>query len=105
MGEHTKGPWYVFDGRERINPTIEVRGKNDEVVVFWAGFDRSEMSPRKRRANAKLIASAPALAAEVERLREALQEIIDGDSGGTFSGSQCCEIAQTALARQGAGNG
>ena len=35
---------------------------------------------------------------ERDRMREALQTIVSGDVGATWSGSQCVEIARAALA-------
>lgn len=66
---HTPGPWKVFFDAGIIEVTA-----NDEIpVVNWQGFDDSNRPFGVHVENAKLIASAPELYAEVERLRKELE--------------------------------
>lgn len=69
----TKGPWKTrrgfHDDEEEIYPA-EVDGKKRPAVGQWAEFAVVSRRPAaERKANARLIAAAPDLAAEVLRLR------------------------------------
>ena len=65
MAKHTPTPWKVYSAplrREYPTPIIEILDANDEPVVKWTGFDGVDYPKRKRLANARLMAAAPALA-------------------------------------------
>lgn len=54
--------------------------KDGKQVVGWMGFDTSDFQ-KDASANARLIASAPDLAADNERLRKALERLIESFAG------------------------
>lgn len=83
----TPGPWKAYHAklRPQLSDTTvdEVQDAEGDAVVFWSGFDSARgqsETKKRRRTNARLIALTPTLgrrvlelAAEVERLREALK--------------------------------
>ncbi len=77
--QHTPGPWQVFKAQE--SATMSVNDSTDNhhrPIVHWLGFDdNGDMKWAEKLANAKLIVSAPTLAADNERLREVLKEFVD----------------------------
>lgn len=81
MSEPTPGPWTVVLVRGSYQrPALVVAGK--KIVAECKGDQLAPDQPSigEAEANANLIAQAPALRAEVERLRAALTEI--STSGG-----------------------
>lgn len=97
----TKGPWSHYRGKLRpqfggiVN---EVQcGREDVPIIPWRGFDECERSEKQHRANAAFIAASreavPALLDEVERLREALEWIIEDGA----SDARAVECARAAL--------
>jgi hypothetical protein len=73
----TKGPWEIDTGRDGY---WQVSDKQDAICCnsfCYAGYGNPELDA----ANARLIASAPELLAEVKRLREALLEISQSTIG------------------------
>lgn len=85
---HTPGPW--TSDTCYVRSALPEAGDADIARIYQP----LGMKPATRVANAALIAAAPDLLA-------ALKEIVAGDqpNGGTFSGSQCVEIAQAAIAK------
>lgn len=88
-GDHTPGPWEVRDQHpKRSCLTIAPRGSYCEIATLFnapepngSGYSEGRMDDdgiwrddHVRKANARLIASAPTLAAENAELREALKE-------------------------------
>lgn len=64
--------WSTGDGRPKNYDLAELRDNNDETILTLyggSGFDALGRGPKDRR-NARLIASAPALLALVERVAE-----------------------------------
>lgn len=67
--KHTPGPWSVDeDTRPGMEWNRHIYGPDGLAICFMAHSDGK--ATERDEANAALIASAPALAAEVERLRE-----------------------------------
>lgn len=81
---HSKGPW-TFDAGK-------VNDANGRIVCLVIG-PMEEHEGIEVRANERLIASAPALAARVARLEQALRHI----SNGMAYVDTCRKIARTAL--------
>lgn len=78
MTKHTPGPWKVYSAPLRPNfptPIIEVQDAEGTPIVKWGGFDGCDQPKGRVAANARLIASAPDLLAQNERLRAALIEL------------------------------
>lgn len=77
----TKGPWQAFLGEQvvAVMTTERKAHGNGVTVVNWPGFDSSDQTRKKDRANAAYIAAASpdvalALLDERDRLRAALEE-------------------------------
>ena len=70
MVEHTPGPWLAFiEGRTIAVHKGSVRkNPNAPAIVHWVGFDSSDVSLAKQKANARLIAAAPDLLAALEEM-------------------------------------
>ena len=85
----TPGPWVV--SRVMEDESALINDSTGRTILLVENF-----TPAERDANAALIAAAPELA-------DALEQIVRGDfpHGGTYSGSQCVEIARAALAKAG----
>ena len=79
---HTPGKWSIDPEHDG-----DVQGDGKEICIIWSKNDRGitvsvpmdAPNPPKHEAdaNARLIAAAPELLAEVKRLREALRDIRD----------------------------
>ena len=73
---YTPGPWEVYEGPEdRPELTVSYEDKSGQVVCV-ADCLQGEIPPKERIANARLIAAAPALVAEIRAAIKALQEDI-----------------------------
>lgn len=74
---HTPGPWVVF----ARNGVLEIDAVGPNAVVHWTGFDASAYAnkPKENLANARLIASAPDLAAFISTVAD---YPLNGESGG-----------------------
>ncbi|HBL8908127.1 TPA: hypothetical protein LTW58_000986 [Enterobacter hormaechei] len=71
--KHTPAPWYFSN-----EGVLRVRAKDDdEVVCSYAGYANCE----REYANAKLIAAAPDLLNELQRLRDYVINICGVDDG------------------------
>ncbi|MCL8077193.1 hypothetical protein [Enterobacter hormaechei] len=71
--KHTPAPWYFSN-----EGVLRVRAKDDdEVVCSYAGYENCE----REYANAKLIAAAPDLLNELQRLRDYVINICGVDDG------------------------
>jgi hypothetical protein len=95
LDEATPGPWWVcnYDAGDchwydhnGPCPSIQAPDAYDCAVVHWDGFKQEYWSAcdgnqKQIEANARLIAAAPDLAAEVLRLRALLAECADDLSG------------------------
>ncbi len=94
MSDHTPGPWIVEKGdRKRERDISAPNGDPRLNYTSWRGLATvygSDSDPRAgklvMRANARLIAAAPemaarieALEAEIERMRDAAQALLDAD--------------------------
>jgi len=79
-----KERWKVFLGTK----LVEVQDENGLPVVSWSGFDDSRRTFETHCANAKLIASAPDLRIENERLKKAVEE-----AEKIFTNSEYLEIS------------
>lgn len=111
MKGYTPGPWKVVrdgDGSRRIVSDSVFRdwGTNARYLTIckpneevpWEPMERGIDTP-EADANAALIARAPALAEEVERLRGALERITEIPAGANKG--VCQKIARAALAGEG----
>jgi hypothetical protein len=72
MSEHTKGKWHIFDNRNNLDGIVNQSSIigvgvdiSEDVAYCNLGFDRSD---KEKLANARLIAAAPELLAELEQL-------------------------------------
>ena len=78
---HTEGGWYVDDAPDVIHPTIirfdDPQWFNDFIIAELVMANAEEWT-EVDYANARLIADAPKLLAEVKRLREAIDNIAKG---------------------------
>ena len=96
---HTPGPW----NENAIRALLRFGRKNDgdwDSSIYWENENLNMPSD----ADARLIAAAPELLAERDRLREALKEIAALDySKAAINGSayQATRIARTALKQTG----
>jgi hypothetical protein len=112
----TPGEWKHYHGKLREQfPTIinEVQfddGRNAGSIIHWSGFDGCSVGNEKRKANADFIAAAPTdianLLSEVEKLRAALDELIEEYWQTTKSGRSgreqgVIDRARTALTQEG----
>lgn len=128
MGEHTKGPWFVWKDGIYAGPPSEmtkVSVTGYRAHICDVDVDCEYTTAKERKANATLIASAPALAAEVERLREHNERmgsaltlvqiglergnvkakpllVMDDPNAKTLPMTSLAQIIEAALARQGA---
>jgi hypothetical protein len=79
--ERTPGTWRVLSGRignDRIGADVfDIRGDEPTPIVSWQGFDTSDRSKAKHKANARLLAAAPALLAAARRGME-LEDVLLG---------------------------
>ena len=72
---HTKGGWYVDDAPDVIHPTVIHENQCDAIVAELVAITGEWTE--EDYANARLIADAPLLLAEVKRLRGLLDTIVD----------------------------
>lgn len=71
--KHTPAPWYFSN-----EGVLRVRAKDDdEVICSYAGYENCE----REYANANLIAAAPDLLKELQRLRDYVINICGVDDG------------------------
>jgi hypothetical protein len=91
---HTPGPWMMDTGciRFRLNPTlrVKIRGRSTTVALI-AGADTVPELGRAGRANAALIAAAPALLADRDRWRkvaDGLARAVRKNEGGGLDSSR-----------------
>lgn len=111
LDEATPGPWRLGADLTTINTAYG--GNADFVKGGWAKAIAKTtlpkwMPPKQAWPNGQLIALAPALAAEVLRLREALKDIAtsaDDDDGWTSDGHERCTEAASAALTGGQSNG
>lgn len=71
--KHTPGPWTIYDDGEDGSDIImaHIDGENSDIAEM-----SRDLPPAQRKANAALIASAPDLLAERDRLREVNAELV-----------------------------
>jgi len=78
--ERTPGPWFVYNEPLRpqlgMQKIIEIQDAYGEAIVPWSGFDACDFPTKIKLANARFIAAAPETAAERDRLRETVRELI-----------------------------
>ena len=72
---HTRGGWYVDDAPDVIHPTVIHENQCDAMVAELVAITGEWTE--EDYANARLIADAPKLLAEVKRLRERLIRAYD----------------------------
>ena len=70
---HTEGGWYVDDAPDVIHPTVIHENRCDAMVAKLVAITGEWTE--EDYANARLIADAPLLLAEVKRLREQLDNV------------------------------
>ena len=70
---HTEGGWYVDNAPDVIHPTVIHSNKYDTIVA--ESFAITGEWTKEDYANAQLIADAPLLLAEVERLRSEIEHL------------------------------
>lgn len=58
---HSGGPWLLLDLNRTLQVSTSEAHSHNDAVVFWTGFDSSDLPWRYKRANARLIALAPEL--------------------------------------------
>lgn len=78
--EATPGPWDAFHyARGSGTYDVHVRGDLKNTVVAWPGFDSSDKSKAKKRANSRYIAAAnpAAILAIIAALREQAAELAE----------------------------
>jgi hypothetical protein len=91
---HTQGKWYV---KGIIYPTIESRNEDSKKVITYptiATVNHSFIAEQEYRANAKLIASAPAL---LEACINALKDIQNINKGLIAEGKHGYVLMETEL--------
>jgi hypothetical protein len=89
MTQYSPGPWKLT----APNEIFYIRSADGQYILKRDSKKTYDKKAFPRiEADCRLIAAAPELLA-------ALQAIVEGDSGGTFSGSQCVEIARAAIER------
>lgn len=71
QAEHTQGPWAIKPFDESQIAIFSEHGENPLICVVGIGVNRLH-----GHANAKLIASAPALAARVKELEAVLEKVV-----------------------------
>lgn len=78
MDGHTRGPWLLYKSRLRGvgTPIIHEVHSDYGVVVSWGGFDSLDSPKSRITKDARLIAAAPAMRAELveRRARDAAVE-------------------------------
>ena len=70
MTEHTPGPWAIWTDPDRYDPYATVYCPRDDTVI--AKCDIGHAPVDVERANARLIAAAPDMLDELERLLDVL---------------------------------
>ena len=71
---HTPDGWYVDDAMDVIHPTVIHSNETDNIIAELVMANAEEWT-EEDYANARLIADAPLLLAEVKRLREENHEM------------------------------
>jgi len=74
---HTPNGWYVDDAMDVIHPTVIHSNETDNIIAELVMANAEEWT-EEDYANARLIADAPLLLAEVKRLRDFIQSVWDG---------------------------
>ena len=69
---HTPDGWYVDDAMDVIHPTVIHSNETDNIIAELVMANAEEWT-EEDYANARLIADAPLLLAEVKRLREDIE--------------------------------
>jgi hypothetical protein len=88
--KHTPGPWRLLEDTHNRCTRLEVLGRNGDLIA------EVNYARRVGPANAELIASAPTLLAEVERLRAALTSIANAGECGELSIATMGAVKATA---------
>lgn len=100
--KHTPGPWRI-SGIGKFEITSEV---SKVPIVNWMGFDDSNRKTHEHWANAALIARAPSLLAENEKLRGLLTKSLElaqkvkADHGWQSAYDLCDEITAALSGEQ-----
>ncbi len=71
---HTPNGWYVDDAMDVIHPTVIHSNETDNIIAELVMANAEEWT-EEDYANARLIADAPLLLAEVKRLRNFIQSL------------------------------
>lgn len=61
MTRHTPGPWFAFIKDGIVAVGTGKSGKAIDRIVHWSGFDACGVNLAQQAANARLIATAPAM--------------------------------------------
>lgn len=81
MSKHTKGPWEVYEDDEFDTLTITAAGRDGKVAIATIDIGFDEPFESEQRANARLLAAAPALLEALEgaqhRVRWLMQSFAD----------------------------
>ena len=72
---HTPDGWYVDDAIDVIHPTVIHSNKTDNIIAELVMANAEEWT-EEDYANARLIADAPDLLAEVKRMREDTLKVV-----------------------------
>jgi hypothetical protein len=98
---HTPGPWVIVDAADGAVESIRVEEwKRNNLMGDFRGSIICDLSAshggrphayKEAEANARLIAAAPELLAENQRLREALERYADPMNWGYYDESGCAK--------------
>lgn len=88
--KHTPGPWAITDEH---NKSIFIEGQPDEWARLFCEVSKDDCDTETAKANARLIAAAPALLEALEALYAATPDCGDGPLG------QACMKARAAIAK------
>ncbi len=99
LAEATPGPWHRADAVTRGGFTF---GENEitapaGIVVSWAGFDSASGLQKQRKADAALIAAAPAIIAQQARDIEVLRTELSSSEAACAAWSQRAAALEDAL--------
>lgn len=90
MAEHTEGPWWIWDETHVMAGKGNRAGGMGERLVANCGGTSSNVNRSAVRAenaaNARMIAAAPETAVERDRLREALERVLEHFKPSTTQG-------------------
>lgn len=103
QSKHTPGPWTVNDSTENDDDTtLTICAPADEVeIATMSAYENGCECFSEIRANAHLIAAAPAMHRELETVREYLLKLYD--QGNSEAGQYAASIDTTLAQADGRG--